>query len=194
MFGIDARGNRRSVALRKCAPQLLANCSTGGEPGFQSEQQSLGSAASHAQKTGALESFARKHDARADVEAAGDAIRLLHHDARNPELLAADANGIACFDIQPQPKVVGDHGGVGVKPISQVARRDRVSAFHKTGRRSGPRLSPSPARDRRAAFDDTIESVSVTRVYSTPRFTSESMPPAARPWAARTAARKCRRP
>ena len=78
-------------------------------------------------KPGPIKPFMRNHDARADVEASRDPVGLLHDDARDLELVAANAHAIARLDVQPQPKIVGDDGGSPRSRSRKVPGGSRIS-------------------------------------------------------------------
>ena len=87
------------------------------------EQEPLRRAAAGDQQTGAFQSCARHHDARAHVEAAGHAIGFVGHFGADPERLAADANRVADVRIETQQYAVGNRDGIGLQGRPKIHRR-----------------------------------------------------------------------
>ncbi len=95
-----------------------------GIGGRDFEEEALGGAAARDQQAGAREAFARHHDARADVEAAGHAVGLVDDFGADAEWLAADADGVADLRVQAQQHAVGDRDRIGLQSGAQIHAAD----------------------------------------------------------------------
>ena len=79
----------------------------------KAEEEPLGGAAAGLHQFGAVQAFAGEHGAWAYVEAAGHAVGLESYDARDTELLTAEANEVTHAGFEAHHEVFGNRDGVG---------------------------------------------------------------------------------
>ena len=123
----------------------LANLLDARSGRSEAKQKSLRGAAAGQHQSGPIQTLARHHHARADIQTAEHAVRLESYLADNLKWLIAQPQRVADFQIQAQQDVIGNGDSSGRKRRSRAARPATGRSRHKTDRAWGPRLSSKPA-------------------------------------------------